>query len=105
MIDLWVEFVKSLWLLFPMYAANGFPPLAKGEIPIDLNKNFFDGNRILGDGKTFEGFSLGLLAGFLIGALETYLYPNLCLCNGIQCGVALHESSYSILIGLRCTFW
>jgi CDP-2,3-bis-(O-geranylgeranyl)-sn-glycerol synthase len=60
-----------------MYAANGFPPLAKGEIPIDLNKNFFDGNRILGDGKTFEGFSLGLLAGFLIGALETYLYPNL----------------------------
>jgi len=59
-----------------MYAANGFPPLARGKLPIDLNKKWIDSNRILGNGKTFEGFSLGLFIGFLIGALEAYLYPG-----------------------------
>ena len=77
MVELWVEFVKSLLILFPAYAANGFPPLARGKIPIDLNKKLWDGKRILGGGKTFEGFSLGLFVGFLVGALEAYLYPQL----------------------------
>jgi CDP-2,3-bis-(O-geranylgeranyl)-sn-glycerol synthase len=76
MIDLWVEFVKALLILFPAYAANGFPPLAGGRKPIDLGKNW-NGNRILGNGKTFEGFALGLFIGFLVGALETSLYPEL----------------------------
>jgi CDP-2,3-bis-(O-geranylgeranyl)-sn-glycerol synthase len=77
MVDLWVEFVKSLLIIFPAYAANGFPPLANGKMPIDLKIKWFDKNRILGDGKTFEGFGLGLFVGFLIGALEAYLYPSL----------------------------
>ena len=77
MIDLWVEFVKALLILFPAYAANGFPPLARGKRPIDLNKKWFDKKRILGSGKTFKGFALGLFIGFLIGALETYLYSDL----------------------------
>jgi CDP-2,3-bis-(O-geranylgeranyl)-sn-glycerol synthase len=76
MIDLWVEFVKALLIIFPAYAANGFPPLAGGRKPIDLGKNW-NGNRILGNGKTFEGFALGLFIGFLVGALETSLYPEL----------------------------
>jgi len=75
-VDVWVEFVKSLWILFPIYAANGFPPLARGKLSIDLNKKWIDNNRILGNGKTFEGFSLGLFIGFLVGALEAYLYPD-----------------------------
>jgi CDP-2,3-bis-(O-geranylgeranyl)-sn-glycerol synthase len=77
MVDLFVEFVKSLLIIFPAYAANGFPPLARGSRPIDLNRKWFDKNRIFGDGKTFEGFGLGVFAGFLIGALETYLFPSL----------------------------
>ena len=77
MINLWIEFVKSLLILFPAYAANGFPPLARGRTPIDLNKRWLDGNRVFGDGKTFEGFSLGLFIGFLVGGLESYLYPSL----------------------------
>jgi len=76
MVDLWVEFVKSLWIIIPAYAANGFPPLARGRLSIDLNKKWFDNNRIFGDGKTFEGFSLGLFIGFLVGALEAYLYSG-----------------------------
>jgi len=75
MVDLWIEFVKAMFILFPSYAANGFPPLARGRIPIDFKKKWFDGNRILGDGKTFEGFAMGLTAGTFVGVLETLVLP------------------------------
>lgn len=77
MVDLFVEFVKALLIIFPAYAANGFPPLARGKIPIDFKRNWIDNNRLFGNGKTIEGFGFGLFAGFLIGSLEAYLYPNL----------------------------
>lgn len=77
MVDLFVEFVKSLLIIFPAYAANGFPPLARGRRPIDFGRKWLDKNRIFGDGKTIEGFGLGMIAGFLVGALESYLYPSL----------------------------
>ena len=73
MVDFLAEFIKTLLILFPAYAANGFPPLAKGKRPIDMNRKW-RGNRIFGDGKTIEGFALGLFIGFLVGALESYLY-------------------------------
>ena len=72
----WKDFVFAWWILFPAYAANMFPPLAKGRHPIDFGK-MLGGRRIFGDGKTLEGFGLGLLAGTLIGALETFTYPAL----------------------------
>ena len=77
MIDLWVEFVKALFILLPAYAANGFPPLARGRIPIDFKKRWFDNKRILGDGKTIEGFILGLIVGSWVSMLEYYTYPSL----------------------------
>lgn len=88
MVDLWVEFVKALLIIFPAYAANGFPPLARGTKPIDFNKKLSDGNRILGNGKTIEGFALGIFIGFLVGALEAYLYPDL-NAYAMQFGVTL----------------
>jgi CDP-2,3-bis-(O-geranylgeranyl)-sn-glycerol synthase len=60
MVDLLVELVKSLLIIFPAYAANGFPPLARGRRPIDFHGKFPDGSRILGEGKTIEGFFLAL---------------------------------------------
>jgi CDP-2,3-bis-(O-geranylgeranyl)-sn-glycerol synthase len=75
MIDFWFEFVKAVFILFPAYAANGFPPLARGSLSIDFKKKLYDGNRILGDGKTIEGFSIGLLAGTFVGILESSVIP------------------------------
>jgi len=74
--DLLIEFVKALFILFPAYAANGFPPLARGNLPIDFKKKWL-GNRILGDGKTIEGFSLGLIAGTFVGSIEASVLPIL----------------------------
>ena len=100
MIDLWIEFVKALMILFPAYAANGFPPIANGKKSIDMGKKFL-GNRIFGDGKTLEGFSLGLFIGFLVGALESYLYPEL-NAYAMQYGVTLPYMN--LLIGFMISF-
>ncbi len=88
MVDLLVELVKALLIIFPAYAANGFPPLARGRRPIDFHRKFPDGSRILGEGKTIEGFSLGVVAGTLIGALETLVYPS----------IDAYASSYGVYI-------
>jgi len=63
--------VYSLPLVFlsPAYAANASPlflsSLLKKLHPLDLNKKFFDGQRILGDGKTIEGTAFGFLVGMI----------------------------------------
>jgi CDP-2,3-bis-(O-geranylgeranyl)-sn-glycerol synthase len=77
MVDLLIEFVKSLFIIFPAYAANGFPPLARGSLPIDFGRKWIDKRRIFGDGKTVEGFSIGIVAGTFIGLLETIVRPQI----------------------------
>lgn len=77
MTDFFVEFIKALWIILPAYAANGFPPLANGRKPLDFGKHWADGERIFGNGKTIEGFSLGLAIGTAVGILEAILYPYL----------------------------
>jgi len=77
MVDLFLELIKAMLILFPAYAANGFPPMARGSLPIDFNKNWFDKNRIFGDGKTIEGFSLGLIAGTFVGVIESLVQPSI----------------------------
>ena len=58
---------NALIFIFPAYVANASPvivaKIVKNPHPIDLHKKFFDNRRILGDGKTFEGFIGGVLAG------------------------------------------
>ncbi|RLJ00584.1 MAG: CDP-2,3-bis-(O-geranylgeranyl)-sn-glycerol synthase [Candidatus Aenigmatarchaeota archaeon] len=67
--------INSLWLIIPAYCANIFPVLVKGKYPIDFKKDFVDGHRLLGDGKTIEGFFSGIIFGSLIGLLQIYLQP------------------------------
>ena len=71
-----VDFALAWFILFPAYTANAIPVLVRGRRPLDLGKNW-RGRRILGDGKTIEGTAAGIIAGFLIGALEYYLLPAL----------------------------
>ncbi|NHI93626.1 MAG: CDP-2,3-bis-(O-geranylgeranyl)-sn-glycerol synthase [Candidatus Lokiarchaeota archaeon] len=68
---LWIIPIGFFYIL-PAYFANGGAVLMgkyiKGR-PIDLGKNFFDDQRILGDGKTWQG----LLGGTLIGTFGGFV--------------------------------
>jgi len=62
--------ITAIWLAAPAYIPNTMAVLFKGKIPIDLGKNFIDGRRVLGDGKTFRGFFGGALCGLFFGIIQ-----------------------------------
>jgi CDP-2,3-bis-(O-geranylgeranyl)-sn-glycerol synthase len=53
----------------PAYIANSVAVLTGGKYPIDQGKKLSDGNRILGDGKTWSGLLGGTLGGIGFGLL------------------------------------
>ncbi|MGC8585271.1 MAG: CDP-2,3-bis-(O-geranylgeranyl)-sn-glycerol synthase [Thermoplasmata archaeon] len=64
------EVIGAFWLFIPSYVANPSAVIFKGKTPMDFNKNFFDGRRIFGKGKTWRGFIGGTLSGALIGLIQ-----------------------------------
>ena len=62
--------LKTIWLLLPAYTPNNFAVVFGGGTPIDLGKEFIDGKRILGDGKTIRGFMAGVLGGLLVAHIQ-----------------------------------
>ncbi|MEM0361534.1 MAG: CDP-2,3-bis-(O-geranylgeranyl)-sn-glycerol synthase [Sulfolobales archaeon] len=75
-----VMVVRALILFLPAMVANALPVLVRvffrNRHPIDFNKNFIDGRRVLGDGKTWEGFVLGLSGSLLLGLGYVYIFGN-----------------------------
>ncbi|MDD1683593.1 MAG: CDP-2,3-bis-(O-geranylgeranyl)-sn-glycerol synthase [Methanoregula sp.] len=55
--------------MLPAYVPNPVAALSGGGTPIDLKKNYSDGNRIFGDGKTWRGLFTGILAGIITGLI------------------------------------
>lgn len=62
--------LTALWLMLPAYLSNMLPVFVGGGAPIDLGRNWKDGKRILGDGKTWRGL---LLAPLLAAGLTYFL--------------------------------
>ena len=62
--------IKAVWLMLPAYIANPTAVVFGGGTPIDFGKNWRDGRRILGDGKTFRGLFGGVACGVIIGLLQ-----------------------------------
>jgi CDP-2,3-bis-(O-geranylgeranyl)-sn-glycerol synthase len=58
---------QAIWLILPAYIANASAVLVGGGTPIDFGKNWKDGKRILGDGKTWRGLIIGTLVGMIGG--------------------------------------
>lgn len=74
------DWLSALYIILPIYCANGAPVLFGGGWPIDAGKSLSDGQRILGDHKTLRGFASGLMAGIVVGAFESvFLSPGLIL--------------------------
>lgn len=86
MVDLFTLALSSFILISPAYVANSFPVILKGKKPIDLGRNFIDGRRIFGDGKTIEGFLSGLFLGTLLGVVVNYTLHAFLLSLGALTG-------------------
>ncbi|MDJ0270622.1 MAG: CDP-2,3-bis-(O-geranylgeranyl)-sn-glycerol synthase [Aigarchaeota archaeon] len=75
------NFLWALAYVWPAYVTNATPVVAvkilKRRHPIDMHATFIDGRRLLGDGKTIEGFVSGLAFGTLIGLAMMLLIPGL----------------------------
>jgi CDP-2,3-bis-(O-geranylgeranyl)-sn-glycerol synthase len=68
-----IPLIWALWIMLPAYIPNPVAALSGGGTPIDLKKNFSDGNRIFGDGKTYRGLITGILAGIMTGLVLIWL--------------------------------
>ncbi len=71
--------IEGFLIILPAMFANATPVIAKGKRPVDFRRNFIDGRRLLGDGKTWEGLAAGMLAGTLTGIILAVLTGNLIL--------------------------
>lgn len=79
------QMIDLLIFILPAYFANSSPVFfrtGKSKTPMDMKMKFYDSRRVLGEGKTWMGFLVGIAAGTLVGYL-TYvfgllrLYPTL----------------------------
>ena len=61
--------ITVLWIMGPAYIANSVAVLTGGKYPIDQGRTLSDGNRILGDGKTWSGLLGGTLGGIMFGVI------------------------------------
>jgi len=68
-----IPLLSALWIMLPAYIPNPVAALSGGGTPIDLGKNYSDGRRIFGDGKTFRGLIVGILAGIMTGLFLIWL--------------------------------
>ncbi|QLG49149.1 CDP-2,3-bis-(O-geranylgeranyl)-sn-glycerol synthase [Natrinema halophilum] len=67
--------VIAFWVMLPAYVPNNAAVLAGGGRPIDGGRTWGE-KRVLGDGKTWRGTAMGILAGVTLAALLTYLAPD-----------------------------
>ncbi|BFI75146.1 CDP-2,3-bis-(O-geranylgeranyl)-sn-glycerol synthase [Sulfurisphaera ohwakuensis] len=61
--------ILAILYYLPALVANGSAPFVKNGTPIDFRKNFVDGRRLLGDGKTFEGLLVAVTFGTTVGII------------------------------------
>ncbi len=96
-------FELSIWLGLSAWIANATPVLGGGGRPIDGGRNFSDGRRLLGNGKTVRGFILGVFFGTLTGVGQylaaPYLRPILA-----QFVVITSEMDYVLSISIPVAF-
>jgi len=69
--------VRTFWLMLPPYAVNSAAVFVGGGLPMDFGKRCKDGERILGEGKTWRGFFGGASIGIIIGLIQNYIALSL----------------------------
>ena len=59
--------------MLPAYIPNSVAAATGGGAPMDGGRNFTDGRRLFGEGKTWRGFIIGIAAGVLMGIVQIIL--------------------------------
>ncbi|WP_435196662.1 CDP-2,3-bis-(O-geranylgeranyl)-sn-glycerol synthase [Natronomonas sp. EA1] len=67
--------VVALWAMGPAYIPNNAAVLAGGGAPIDGGRTMGD-RRLLGDGKTWRGTGVGIVAGVAVAYLLNLVAPT-----------------------------
>jgi CDP-2,3-bis-(O-geranylgeranyl)-sn-glycerol synthase len=70
------DWLSALYIILPTYCTNGAPVLFGGGPPIDMGRTLADGQRLLGDHKTFRGFFSGLVVGTIVGVACSYIFSK-----------------------------
>lgn len=73
MVNVLLIVLGSIVLFLPAFAANPFAVITGGYGKVDFGKNFIDGRRILGDGKTWSGLIGGSLLGVILGLVIYFI--------------------------------
>lgn len=87
--------VYAIYFMLPAYLANVSALAFGGGKPIDFNRNFPDGNRIFGDGKTWRGAIIGTMVGTGIGIIQGVV--SVYVIDGFNIFSPLNSYYYSIL--------
>jgi len=70
------DWLSALYIILPTYCTNGAPVVFGGGPPIDMGRKLSDGQRVLGDHKTFRGFISGILVGTVVGVLCSFFFSK-----------------------------
>jgi CDP-2,3-bis-(O-geranylgeranyl)-sn-glycerol synthase len=70
------DWFSALYIILPTYCANAAPVIFGSGRPIDLGRKFMDGERVLGEHKTFKGLFSGLIVGAIVGVLCSYVFSK-----------------------------
>jgi len=72
-IDFAVNFIKYYGAAM---VANAMPVLIKNGTPMDQGLIWIDNKRLLGNGKTWEGFSIGVMGSYLASTAISILFND-----------------------------
>lgn len=73
MLDILRDIIDAFILFLPAFVANPGAVITGGYGKVDFGRNFTDGRRILGDGKTWSGFFGGSFIGVLTGIVLFFI--------------------------------
>ncbi|MCL4336998.1 MAG: CDP-2,3-bis-(O-geranylgeranyl)-sn-glycerol synthase [Candidatus Thermoplasmatota archaeon] len=96
MLNFILSIIEAFILFIPGFIANPAAVITGGHFPMDWGKNFLDGKRILGDGKTWTGY----FGGSLIGVVAGFVLTGLFLLFGISGSVSYGSTIPSITVAL-----
>jgi CDP-2,3-bis-(O-geranylgeranyl)-sn-glycerol synthase len=66
--------IHAVWFILPAWMGNMLACTFGGGNPIDGGKNFSDGRRLLGKGKTIRGLLVGIVSAVIVALIQWVIW-------------------------------